>query len=437
MPRSADPVDPTRSPWHLLGATLRHLREKQKASLDVIARQAHMDPSLLARYERGDRRPPADVVRRLDTVLAAGGILTALHTNALTNTSKQDSPEPAPPPHADGMDHLRRQLLAGIAFTGAAAALPLDGLARLREVVDDHVGEASIAEWEELAWEYTHHIITRPTPALISDLSVDLLALHKAMKRTTGDAAAWARVNTTMTFLLAYALGSEGQARESRSWWASARRCAVQAGDDMLATVCAFESIQGLYEDRPLPLVLARAEEALAATQGRPCVATAKALGARAHARALLGDLDGAEADLDEQARVFDRLPTEVTGDRTSLLGWPVTRILHSRSLVYTLIGHPGATRAQAEALAAYHNPRERQAAQVRLHAALTAVRSGDVDAGLDHARTVLAELGPANMTRYVMHTAASVVQALPPARQTEPAVIEYRRMLALPGGSS
>ncbi|MBX6168255.1 MAG: helix-turn-helix domain-containing protein [Thermobispora bispora] len=438
MPRSADPVDPTKSPWHLLGATLRHLREKQKASLDVIARQAHMDPSLLARYERGDRPPPADVIRRLDTVLAAGGILTALHTNALTNTSKQDSPEPAPPPHADGMDHLRRQLLAGIAVTGAAAALPLDGLARLREVVDNRVGAASVEEWEETAWEYAHGIVTRPLPDLISDLSVDLLALQKAMNAATGDPAGWARVNTQMTFLLAYALGSAGQTRESRHWWASARRAAMRTGDDMLlATVCAFEAVQALYEDRPLPLVLARAEEALAATQGRPCAATAKALGARAHARALLGDLDGAEADLDEQARVFDLLPAAVTGDRASVFGWPVARILHSRSLVYTIAGHPEAGHAQAEALAAYPNPRERQAAQVQFHVALTAVRSGDVDDGLDHARRVLAELGPGNITRYVMHTAASVVQALPAARQMEPAVIEYQRMLALPGGSS
>lgn len=438
MPRPADPVDPTRSPWHLLGATLRHLREKQKASLDVIARQAHMDPSLLARYERGDRPPPADVIRRLDTVLAAGGILTALHTNALTNTSKQGSPGPVPPPHADTMDHLRRQLLTGMLTGAAAAALPLDGLARLRDVVDDRVGAASVEEWEELAWEYAHGIVTRPLPDVISDLSVDLLALQKAMGAAAGDPAGWARVNTQMTFLLAYALGSAGQARESRHWWASARRAAMRAGDDMdmLATVCAFEAIQALYEDRPLPLVLSRAEEALTAAQGRPCAATAKALGARATARARLGDLAGAQADLDEQARVFDQLPDQVTGDRTSVFGWPVTRILHSRSLAYTLAGHPGAGRAQDEALAAYPDPGDRQAAQVRLHAAMTAVRSGDVDGGLEHARRVLAELGPARLTRYVVHTAASVVQALPPARQAEPGVVEYRRMLALPGGA-
>ncbi|MFI7630314.1 helix-turn-helix domain-containing protein [Microbispora rosea] len=437
MPRPADPVDPAKSPWHLLGAALRHWREQRQASLDDVARQAHMDPSILARYERGDRRPPADAVQRLERVLGSRGILPALHANAVTNIGKEGSPEPTQPPHADGMDHLRRQLLAGIALTGAAAALPMDGLARLRDVVDARVGTASVAEWEELAWEYAHQVVTRPLPDLISDLSVDLLALQQTMSTVPGDALAWARVNTRMTFLLAYALGSAGQARESRHWWASARRSAAQAGDDMLAVVCAFEAVQGLYEDRPLPLVLARAEEALAATQGRPCAATAKALGARANVRALLGDLEGAEDDLDEQARVFEQLPAQVTGDRLSVFGWPVTRTLHSRSLVYTLAGHLAAGRAQAEALAAYPDPRDRQAAQVRLHMAMTAVRSGDVADGLTHARTVLAELGPGNLTRYVVHTAASVVNILPPARQAEPSVIEYRQMLALPGGSS
>ncbi|WP_327047328.1 helix-turn-helix domain-containing protein [Microbispora sp. NBC_01189] len=271
MPRPADSVDPTKSPWHLLGAALRHWREQQKASLDDIARRAHMDSSILARYERGDRRPPAEAVQRLETIFGAGGILSALHANAVASTSTPVSPAPAQAKHADDMDHLRRQLLAGLALTGAAAALPMDGIARLRDVVDDRVGAAGVEEWEELAWEYAHQVATRPLPELISDLSVDLLTLQKAMGSADTAPAAWARVNSHITFLLAYALGSAGHARESRHWWASARRAASRAGEDMFATVCAFEAVQALYEDRPLPIVVARAEEALAATAGRPC----------------------------------------------------------------------------------------------------------------------------------------------------------------------
>ncbi|MBO4273801.1 helix-turn-helix domain-containing protein [Microbispora triticiradicis] len=438
--RPADPVDPHESPWHLLGAELRNWRLfRGHETQESLAAVAHISPSLLGRYERGKREPSADTVKRLDDILEAGGVLVALRAAATTlaDTRRHDSLPAAAGPHADDMNRLRRQLLAGIALTGATAALPLDGLARLRDLVDDRIGPASTAEWEELAWEYAHQMITRPLGELISDLSVDLLALQKAMSRATGDPVTWARVNTRMTFLLAYALGSAGHARESRHWWASARRAAQRADGDMLATVCAFEAIQALYEDRPMPLVLARAEEALAAASGRPCVAAAKALGARANARALIGDLEGAYTDLDEQARVTEQLPVKVTSDYASLFGWPVTRTLHSRSLVYTLTGHPRAAHAQTEAIAAYPNPFGRQAAQVRLHTAMATVRSGDVDGGLDHARTVLAELGPANLTRYVVHTAASVVQALPPARQAEPRVIEYQRMLALPGGSS
>ncbi|WP_327047327.1 hypothetical protein OG320_05375 [Microbispora sp. NBC_01189] len=113
-----------------------------------------------------------------------------------------------------------------------------------------------------------------------------------------------------------------------------------------------------------------------------------------------------------------------------------MTRTLHSRSLVYTLADHPGAARAQAEAIAAYPAFAYRRAAQVQLHVAMSAVRAGDLAGGLEHARRALDRLQPHDMTRYLLHTAATVVNVLPSASQAQPAVIEYREMLALPGGS-
>lgn len=332
------------------------------------------------------------------------------------------------------MDHLRRQLLTGIAAVGAAMALPpMDGLERLRFVVDQAVGEPTLEEWEETAWEYAHQIVSRPLHAVIADLSVELLALQRVMPSEADHEDGWARVNTRMTLLLAHALGSAGHSRESRLWWASARRAAAHAGDDMTALVSAFEAVQGLYENRPLPLILSRADAALAATRGRPCVAAAKALGARAHAHALLGDTATAYTDLDNQARVYDQLPDHVTRDQISAEGWPITRTLHTRSLVFTLTGHRGAGRAQREAIAAYPRGRERQAAQVQLHVAMSAVLAGDITEGLDHAQTILADLGPDKITRFLLHIAQSVADVIPTTHQAEPAVIEYRKQLALP----
>jgi hypothetical protein len=281
-------------------------------SLEGVGREAHVDWSILARWERGDRRPPTDAVTRIDQILEASGFLIALHTCVLANTGNQTSPSQGKPHDADDMNHLRRQLLTSIAAVGAAVTLPpMDGLERLRSVVDQAVGGPSLEEWEETAWEYAHRIVSRPLPEVIPDLSVDLLALQKVMSSDAVHGGEWARVNARMTLLLAHALGSAGYSRESRLWWASARRAALHAGDDMMALVCAFEAVQGLYENRPIPLILSRADAALAATRGRPSVATAKALGARAHAYALLGDTRTAHADLDNQERVHNLLPEQ------------------------------------------------------------------------------------------------------------------------------
>ncbi|MEO3857707.1 hypothetical protein [Acrocarpospora sp. B8E8] len=313
------------------------------------------------------------------------------------NTDRQPVVSSARPHDAMDMEELRRQLLIGIVGLGATAAFtPLDGLERLHTVIDQGLGGPDLADWEERAWEYAHRMVSHPLPQVISDLSVDILALQEIMpkQRATG----WARVNAEMMMFLAYALGSAGHIRQSHHWWSSARRAAAAAGDDMVALVASFEAILGLYEPRPLPLILARVDSALKASRGMPCHATTKALGARAHALALMGDREGSFEALDEQARVYKLLPGSITDDEVSVWGWPVQRLLHTRSLVYTLAGYPAAGQAQQDSIAAYAPGRSRhaarQSAQVHLHVATSAVRSGDVSEGLAYARRTLELLG-------------------------------------------
>jgi hypothetical protein len=136
---------------------------------------------------------------------------------------------------------------------------------------------------------------------------------------------------------------------------------------------------------------------------------------------------------LEEQVRIFERLPDSVSSDKTSATGWPVTRLLHTRSFVTTHSGRADAEQAQREAFAAYPSSRLRQRAQVQLHEALSAVLGGDVPGGLDHARHVLANLPAHDQTRFVRYAAATVLEAVPQQERSRPVVLEYQDYLVLP----
>lgn len=384
------------------------------------------------------RPAPADAVRRLDTHLNAGGVLVALHAIVTRQAAAAVAGSPAVT-DADGMDHIRRTLLAGLAALGASAVVPpVEGLDQLRAVIDHRVGAPDIAEWEERAWEYGLQLPSRAPVSLVADLSLDLLAFQKAVAGAPGEELPrWARVNARLTFLLATVLGQAGKRQESWTWWATARRAAQQTGDDgAVAAVDASEAIQGLYEGRPLALLLSRVDSALTLTQSRSNLATARALGARAQVLTLLEDHVGAQSSLDRQARVFDALPGHVTDDELSPDGWTERRLLYTRSLVYTLAAHPAAEQAQREALQAYPPGVPRGKAQLQLHGAISTVRNGDVSDGLEYARRVVSDLG-SDVSQCVVQTASMVADAVPAQEQAREVVRDYRAGLALPGAAT
>lgn len=427
---SSEAVDPSLSRWHLMGAALRHWRvDVGKLSLAALAAKMTYDASNLAKWERGERPPPIDAIRRIDPIVGAGGFLVALR-KALDQAA--DVPPEWDIRHSEDMDMVRRQLLTALTLGGGAAALPVDALERLRHVLDGALGPARLEDWEEIAYEYAYALRTRPLAEFIPDLALEVATLRRLPR---DDHHGWARVDAQMTFLLAYGLGLSGQMRESRHWWITARRAAEHSGDPTLvAAVRGYEAVQGLYEERSSEAVIVRSDDAIASAQGAPCTGTAEALAAKAQALAKLGDERGARAALDEQARVYEQLPERVSS-QVSPFGWPATRHLHTRSYVATYGGYPDAAQAQREALEAYPQSFVRPRAQVRLHEALSLVRSGNLIDGLDLARDVLASLPEHHQTRFVRHTAETVVATVParlPPKERG-VVRNYREALALP----
>lgn len=439
MTTRAQPLDPAKSPWHLLGAALRHWREDvADLGLRPAAARAYVDFSHLAKWERGERPPPAEVVATLDQVYGAGGVLIALHR--LVEESGRAPQGAAQKSHlvdAEGMNIERRQILASFAAIAAAGALPIEAVERVRHTMTQVVGGDRVSDWEETAFEYAHLLLRDPPAQVLPDLIGDAHGLQQViLGGPPGETSRWARVNAQMAFLVAQGLGYLGEVREARHWWRTAQRAAELAGDGGLqAAVLGYEAAQAQYASRPEVIVTRRARAAIAAAGGRACPGAAEAYGVLAMMAAGAGDIRGALEGLDALSRMVDLLPDEVTADAATAFGWPVARMLHARSYVLSRVGDPQAAEAAAaEAIAAYPPWKVRSIAQIELHRAATAVRLGDLEGGLGHAGTVLDRLDAAHHTMFVRGAAVRVLEALPVVEAARvPAVEQYRERLALP----
>ncbi len=76
--------------WQVFGTELRKFRTRAGLSVRGLAGLLHYDPGALSRLENGRRKPPADLVRKLDGVLGADGVLEAVYDSVITETAEAD-----------------------------------------------------------------------------------------------------------------------------------------------------------------------------------------------------------------------------------------------------------------------------------------------------------------------------------------------------------
>lgn len=124
MPQRPRDLDPSSSPAALFGAGLRQLRTRAGLSQAMLGRSVHISGDLVAKMEKAERRPLADVVARLDGALGAGGDLVHL-AGAMADFRRSDATE----------DLVIRSKVQHFAAGGMADAL-LDVLAGIRTL--DH-----------------------------------------------------------------------------------------------------------------------------------------------------------------------------------------------------------------------------------------------------------------------------------------------------------
>ncbi len=332
---------------------------------------------------------------------------------------------------------LRRTVLGALATLGAGATLDSDlpwkvfsALAREDTVGADH------DRWNEIAWEYGYTYLSTPRTDLVAELSADIAALGQTIERTANERFRHGLrpAGTRMAVVMAMAQTDLGRFRSARHWWWLARQLADASGDrDLAVWVRGNESMIGLYQRRPLPVVVTVAEQAVAVAGRQADAGTAEAFGAKAQALALMGRADEALDALRAAEQTFDRLPSTVTGECESIYGWPRQRLHHIESFVHTHLGGTAAAyQAQQCALALYAADRVVSRSQIGLHRAVCLVKDGEIGEGLRQAATTVDRLPVERRLRYVTTIADRVLDAVPERERGRPEMDELRSVLAV-----
>lgn len=321
----------------------------------------------ISEIELGNGTPSKTFVRVVDEALEANGSIVALYPavvieQVVARQKRADSRRGALPSLQEAYDVKRR------AFLGLGLAVVLLG--------PEAAARASRDDWDRIALAWSNEVATAPDrSALLPGLAADLKRLHAGggPQRTVAQLS---------SYVATIAIGA-GDSVMARRWWRRARAAAVAAGDShLVAFVVSRQAVQGLYGACSPQQVVMLADEALGATRA-PCTGRVTAQAAKAQALAMLGRQRPTSDALVALEQTFNRLPSDVTRDKLSALGWPEERLHHVRSFCAMYGGSVAGETAREEALRLYSKAAWVGPAQVKLHRAATEADPQDAVATL------------------------------------------------------
>lgn len=403
------------------GEMLRDLRAERGYSLRALAALAHCSHQRIRELELGRGRPSPRLAAGLDAALGAGGTLEAA-------AQVQED------------DMRRRTLIQSLGAAGLAA--PLATADSVRQALTEAVAGDKVGTdpdgWSEVAAEYGFAFYTRDPTELLRDLTADLAALHRQATRSKPSRRGpLYRAAGQLAAVCAMALASAGEVRQARHWWRTARKAADASTD--VATrmwVRGWEVADGLYEQRPIRVILDRAAESVAVGGQSMCAGSAGMYAGLAQTLAVAGRRADAVAALRKVATITERLPAAVTDDDDSMFGWPEVRLRHTESFVFTALGETTtAYEAQDRALELYPVTLLRERAAMLLHRATCMVRDGDVGGGLVFAAGILDGLPDGHRTELVHAIGRQTLAAVPITEKSRPEAVELAGRLAKAGG--
>ncbi|GAA2826525.1 helix-turn-helix domain-containing protein [Kribbella solani] len=403
------------------GERLRQYRQAAGLSLRQLAARAGYDHSYLSQVERGQRPGSADLARRCDQELGAGG--------RLITGFEQRSAAPRWVDRPGGGDSLESAWRGLVVAVGAHGG-PGDVLGDIRSV---------------------------PPAVLLPELVSVLQACDN------GDPQA-----VELSVLIAETLAGLGECATARRWWWAAQAAADSAvatnsaggsggvgsagAVGLAALVRARAVISGLGERQSLAGLLRLADETVAMDRRAPDAAGFLPLAARALVLAELGVSEDAGQALRELVGAGDKLlvsDTLVVGDtcgrRADVVGreaarqggarllGPLPYQLHwveglvSARLGYGIAGCVLLARARELCAEGWHGER----AGLELGLAECLVAADEVPAGLALALRVLVELPDEWHSLWVADAARRVLQAVEKKEPARRELTELRRLLA------
>lgn len=436
MPRTPQPVNPAASPWHLLGATMRHWRDDvRQLSQRDIAGVVHVDHTMISAWERATSRPDISSVRAIDEALGADGQITALHIFIAELDRLRRSKTDINPPVREEDDVERRALLQILTVLGAGTGVPasaVDALhAGLRQVTG-HASEKGADDWEQTAWDYAQGVWTEPPGSRIADLAGDIRALDQVLARTQAPAehATLLRVYAQLTAFMALDLADSSGARACWRSWRVARSVADASGDRELSVwVRAREASESFYMRRLGPPTDTLLDEAVHLADGRPCLGLVEALKTRGRILAAQGRADLAREALDDLKDVHERLPAAVIGDHISVWGASLESVQFAEAFALTKLGDTTAAVPLVEqALAACPQEKAGGRGNIGLIRAWGMVRDREVTEGLGHALDITAALPVTAARRKLV---GEILSALPDRARALPAARDLQALTA------
>jgi hypothetical protein len=386
------------------GLQLRRSRQAAALSLRQLAARVGYDHSYLSQVERGQRPGSAHLAQLCDRELGTGSALTS--TYELARPAVPPSVRPPVP---------------------ALAGVDVDVLEAVRHGVSGSFGQVREAEeWRAVVAGHAADFSTTPAAELLPELAADLQLLRASAGAGSTELAVPA---AELAVMIALSLTALGRVRAAARWWRTARATADSCTDGWVGgRVRSWEAVSGLSEQRPLPELLALAEEAFTlVAQSRDI---GRALAARAKVLALLDLETEARHALRDLLACCEEIPLRERGT-TSLFGWSQYEAHGVESFVYTALGDtPAAYVAQDRALTLCPGEQLRERAELELQLAQCLVLDGEVAAGLATAMRVLVELEDQWHTQPLYDAAGRVLSAVQGRELGRPAVRDYRELL-------
>lgn len=244
------------------------------------------------------------------------------------------------------------------------------------------------------------------------------------------------RVLASLTHILACELTHIQAAREARRAHRTARQAADASGDrDLRVSVRAGEAWNAFSLGYHPEIVLKLADDAARIAEGVPSAGLANAYAIRAYVLASRaasqdGDPEAERSTLRDLHVVFDRLPSDTTGDQLFIWGFSEQALAFSQAQVRTFLNDKReAARAMDHALALYPPELVHGLANLRLIHAYGLIQDRDVTEGMNLA--VTATQGPP-MPPARRRIVGQILDALPESAQDSPAAKELRSLTSV-----